>query len=389
MKKYVGLFVLIMLLFVPAFAENTEDSFDIVDEYIKIYGEKIQDGINETDDRYLSRVFPGFSVENTLSDVTKGKNVFSVREILTQLFELLFDEIRKTIKLLVIIPSIVVLNTYLNGMQNSFHTKGAIKTAFFICYAVMVGVAATAFVETVKSGQGIVENVSVFMRVLIPVSLASLASSGAVISATTFELVLMSVIEITQLAVEKLFIPLVMVATALNIANNISVTMNAEKLVQLINKAVKWGMGIMLTLFVGITGLQGIASGSADGLAVKVTKFAASNLIPMVGGILAETVETVMNCSVVIKNAVGVVGIIAVVLIAVVPIAKVTACLILFRLCAAFIQPIGDESWVKCITEFGNSIASVLAITVAVVVMFVIILTIIINIGNSAILFGR
>ncbi|MBR5156028.1 MAG: stage III sporulation protein AE [Clostridia bacterium] len=389
MKKYVGLFVFIVLLTVPAFAEDAKESFDIVDEYIKIYGEEIQSGINGTGGKYLSQAFPGFSVEKILSKVSRGENVFSISGILSQLFGLLFGEIKKTLRLLLVIPSIVVLNTYLSGMQNSFHRKGAIQAAFFICYAIMVGVAATAFVETVKSGQAIIENVSVFMRVLIPVSLASLASSGAVISATTFEIVLMSVIEITQLAVEKLFIPLVMVATALNIANNISSTLNAEKLVQLINKAVKWGLGAMLTLFVGITGLQGIAAGSADGLTVKVTKFAASNLIPMVGGILAETVETVMNCSVVIKNAVGVVGIIAVILIAVVPIVKVTACLILFRLCAAIIQPISDERWVKCITEFGNSISSVLAMAVAVVVMFVIILTIIINIGNSAILFGR
>ncbi len=389
MKKYVGLFLFIALMSISVFAEGTEESFDIIDEYIKIYGEKIQSGISGTDSKSLNQIFPGFSVENILSDAARGKNIFSVSGILSNMLGLLFGEIRRTLKLLLVIPSIVVLNTYLGGMHNSFHTKGAIEAAFFICYTIMAGIAATAFAETVKSGQGIIENASVFMRVLIPVSLASLATSGAVISATTFEIVLMSVIEITQLAVEKLFIPLVMVATALNIVNNISATINAEKLVQLINKAVKWGLGVMLTLFVGITGLQGIASGSADGLVVKVTKFAASNIIPMVGGILAETVETVMNCSAVIKNAVGVVGIIAIVLAAVVPLLKITACLILFRLCSALIQPVADERWVKCMTEFGNSIASVLAIAVAVVVMFVIILTIIINIGNAAILFGR
>ncbi len=389
MKKYVELFLVAALLIIPVFAENAEESFDIVDEYIKIYGEKIRDGISNTDRQLLNQAFPGFSVEKILSDVSRGENIFSVSGILSRMFTLLFDEIRKILRLLAIIPSIVVLNTYLKGMETGFRTKGAIQAAFFVCYAVMAGIAAAAFVETVKNGRGIIENVSVFMRVLIPVSLASLASSGAVISATAFEVVLMSVIEITQLAVEKLFIPLVMVAAALNIANNISVSLNAEKLVQFINKTVKWGLGAMLTLFVGITGLQGIAAGSADGLTVKITKFAASNLIPMVGGILAETVETVMNCSVVIKNAVGIVGIIVVVLITALPLIKITACLILFRLCAAIIQPISDERWVKCITEFGNSISSVLAIAVAVVVMFVIILTIIINIGNSAILFGR
>ncbi len=386
MKKCIGVFLLIFLMWGNCFAEDTSDSVDIINEYIKIYGDKIQQG---ADDAGIGKNFPKFSAEDILADVSKGKDIFSVKQILLKLVVLLFDEIKRTLKLLLLIPSIVILNTYLSGMQSSFYSKGAIQAAFFTCYSVMVGVAATAFVETVKCSQSVIENISVFMRILIPVSLASLASSGAVISASTFEIVLMSIIEITQFAVEKLFVPLVMSATALNIANNISSTFNAGRLVALIAKTVKWGMGTMLTLFVGITGLQGVASGSADGLAVKVTKFAASNLIPMVGGILAETVETVMNCSVVIKNAIGVVGIIAVVMIAVVPVVKVTACLILFRLCAALIQPIAEDRWVKCIVEFGDSVSSVLAMTVAVVVMFVIILTIIINVGNSAILFGR
>ncbi len=386
MKKYIGIILLLLTLSMAVKAEN---NFDIIDEYIKIYGESIQQGVDSAETEDLQKNFPDFSVEQLLSDVSKGNSVFSLKTILIKFVELLLGEIKRTLKLLLLIPSIVILNTYMSGMQSNFGSKGAVQAAFFICYSVMAGIAAAAFMETVRCGQNVIENVSVFMRILIPVSLASLASSGAVISATTFEIVLISIIEITQLAVEKLFLPLVMAATALNVANNISATFNAEKLVQMLNKTVKWGLGAMLTLFVGITGLQGIAAGSADGLTVKVTKFAASNLIPMVGGILAETVETVMNCSVVIKNAIGVVGIVAVVLIAVVPIIKVTACLILFRLCAALIQPVAEPRWVKCITEFGDSVSSVLAMAVAVVVMFVIILTIIINVGNSALLLGR
>ncbi len=389
MKKLICIYLLVLLITTVVFAESTNESYDIINEYINIYGEKLQNGIDEAGNNQIEKNFPGFNAVSILTEVSKGKNVFSLQAIISKIFELLFSEIKRTLKLLLIIPSIVILNTYLNGMKSSFHTNGAIQAAFFVCYSIMVGLAAAAFIETIKSSREVIGNISVFMRILIPVSLASLASSGAVISASTFELVLMGIIEITQLAVEKLFVPLVMVATALNIVNNISASFNAEKLVQFISKTVKWGLGSMLTLFVGITGLQGIAAGSADGLTVKVTKFAASNLIPMVGGILAETVDTVMNCSVVIKNAIGVVGIITVVLMATIPIIKITACLIIFRLCAALIQPIAEKRFVKCITEFGDSVSSVLAMSVAVVVMFVIILTIIINVGNNAILFGR
>lgn len=389
MKKSIFLVLLILSLFTVTFAESIDKNTEIIDEYVKIYGEKIQDGIDMIESRDMDAAIPKFSAEQLLSDISKGKNILSIGEILSRLLELLLAEIRNTMRILVFIPAIAVLNTYITGMQSNFQMKGAAQAAFFVCYTVMAGIAATAFFEVVRCGQGVIENISVFMRIMMPISLASLASSGAVISATTFEIVLVSVIEITEAMVEKLFLPMVMAATALNVANNMSQTINAEKLVQLINKTVKWGLGIMLTLFVGITGIQGIATSTADGLTVKLTKFATSNLIPMVGGILAETVETVMNCSVAIKNSVGILGIIAVIGIAIVPVIKVAACLILFRLCAALIQPISDERCVKCISELGDSVSSVLAMAVAVVVMFVIILTIIINISNSAILLGR
>lgn len=389
MKKYILLFILVIPIIVTgAYGVAADDYQNILDEYTTLYGTEIQEGFDKANTLNDEEDFV-LDIEELISEIVKGKKVFSVKDIFLELLMIFLREVRSTLKLLVIIPVIAVLNTYISGAESSFSSKGAAQAAYFVCYSIMAGAAASAFIDAVRCGKDVIENVSVFMRVLIPVSLASLAASGAVISATTFEIVLMSVIEISEFAAEKLFFPFVMVATALNIVNNLSDTLKADKLAQFINKTIRWGIGIMLTLFVGITGLQGIAAGSVDGLTVKLTKFAASNLIPMVGGILAETVETVMNCSTVIKNAVGVAGIIAVIVIAVVPLIKITVCLILFRLCAAVIQPITNERYVKFLSELADSVSTVLAISVSAVVMFVILLTIMINIGNSAVLLGR
>lgn len=391
MKKVIFLIVYFMFIMILSVnADISRENEKIINDYIDIYGEKLQDGIDKADyNNSYNELNPEIDIKSLLKSIVKGEMPSTPGEVLGQILSVLIIEIKKTLKLLLLIPAVAVLNTYVTGINSNFSAKGTAEAAFFVCYAIMAGIAATAFFETVKCGRIIIENISVFMRILIPVSLASLASSGAVVSATTFEIVLMSVIGISEFAVEKFFFPIVMMSTALNIASNISNSLKADKLVGLLNKTVKWGLGIMLTLFVGITGIQGVAAGTADGLKVKVTKFATANLIPVVGGILAETVETVMNCSIVIKNAVGIVGIISVVAITVMPILKISACLILFRLCAAVVQPISDPRYVKCITELGDSVSSVLAMAVSLVVMFVIILTILINIGNTAILLGR
>ncbi len=389
MKKGVFVVLLIVLLSFDVFASQTAETEEIIDEYAEFYGSKIQAGIESAEESGLYEVVPYFDAEQILAKAAKGEQLFSLKDMILRLLELLLIEIKKTLKVLAIIPVIAVLNTYLMGMQSDFKSKGAVIAAFFTCYVIMAGIATAAFLETVQCGKYAMQSVSIFMRTLIPVLLAGMAASGTIISATSLEILLITVIEISGIVVEKLFIPMVMIATALNIVNNLSTTINAEKLAQFINKFVKWGIGLSATIFVGITGLQGLTAGGADGLAVKITKFAASNAIPMVGGILAETVETVMNCSVVIKNAIGIVGIIVVIMMVVLPVIKMAACLILFRLCTAVIQPISDERCVKCLSGMGDSVSTVMAMTASVVVMFVIILTIIINLSNTAVLLGR
>ncbi|MEG2670546.1 MAG: stage III sporulation protein AE, partial [Oscillospiraceae bacterium] len=163
----------------------------------------------------------------------------------------------------------------------------------------------------------------------------------------------------------------------------------AERLTKLLGNGVKWGLTIMLTVFVGVVGIQSIAASGADGLSVKITKFATSNFIPVVGGVLAESVETVLSCSVVIKNSVGVLGIIIMTLIAATPLLKIIATLIIFRLTAAISEPIADPKIVQCITELANSIGLIFSMLAAVTIMFIIVITIMLNAGNTAVLLGR
>ena len=104
--------------------------------------------------------------------------------------------------LLVMIIALGILSTYLTNIQNSLQGQGAVNAAFFVCYLIISGIMAAALLEVVDCGTGLIDNVSVFMRRLVPIILISLASSGAPVTATTFELVMMGIIEVTQWIVE-------------------------------------------------------------------------------------------------------------------------------------------------------------------------------------------
>ena len=289
----------------------------LLDEYAETFGEVFEEGQNV----FLNLV-PDFSMTEMLKSLNKGELSISPVDILKGLWKLILGEVYSGTKLMAIVLVMSVLSSYLTGLKSSFGESSVTIGAFYACYIVTAGTAATAFYETARCAGDAVYNVSLFMKIIVPSIVTMLYTSGAIISASTLQPVILLMVEIIVPVVQAMLIPAVMVVAALNIVNGISERFKTDKMVKLLNNGVRWGLTVMLMVFVSLTGLKSLVSGGADGLAVKLSKFATSNLVPLVGGILAESVETVMGCSVVIKNSVGVLGIICLILASAMPVIK-------------------------------------------------------------------
>jgi len=261
------------------------------------------------------------------------------------------------------------------------------QIAFFACYILIVAVALVAFNGAITEGQAAVTNMVMIMRTVLLLAIAALTGSGAPITAAMIHPTILVTIEIMVRIIQNVLIPVLMLSAALNVVNNLSDRFGAQKLAELLNKFVKWSLGFLLTLFVAIVSIQSIATSGADGISIKVARYAAANFIPVVGGILAETVETVMACSVIMKNAIGVIGMILIAVVAAYPLIRIAAQIIIFRITAAVIQPIADRRIVSCVGGLADTISVMFAIVAAVGVMFLILLTIILNAGRTVMAF--
>jgi len=143
----------------------------------------------------------------------------------------------------------------------------------------------------------------------------------------------------------------------------------------------------MLTVFVGLLSLEGTLSSSVDGLTAKTAKAAVSSFIPVVGKMLGDTVDTVIGCASILKNAVGMVGVIIIIGICIGPVLKLASLTIIYHLGAALCQPIADEKIVKLLEQMGGTFKILLAITCSVSVMLMIGVTLVIKISNSGLMY--
>lgn len=123
------------------------------------------------------------------------------------------------------------------------------------------------------------------------------------------------------------------------------------------------------------------------GITAKTTKAAVSNFIPVVGKILGDTVDSVMGCSSILKNAVGVVGVIIIIGICIIPIIKLTILTITYYIATAVCEPIADSKIISLLGQVSDTFKILLGILCAISVMLIIGITLVIKISNSGLMY--
>ena len=146
-------------------------------------------------------------------------------------------------------------------------------------------------------------------------------------------------------------------------------------------------MGVTLTIFVGVLSIEGTLTSSVDGITAKATKAAVSNFIPVVGKILGDAVDTVLGCAIILKNAVGLIGVIVVLGICILPIIRLSVLTIAYHLAAAICEVIADEKIIKLLEQMASSFKILLAVVFSVSTMLLIGITIVLKISNSGIMY--
>ena len=279
--KTLAMIVLLLLITlsapVCAADEETDATDGIINEYSDFYGERLQEAWNDLYSDISPNLPADLDISQLIASIAKGDLGFNVTDILNWLIKAFANEVYASVKLLTLVLALAVVSSYLTNLNDSFGKNGVGVIAHYICIILVSSVAVTAFYQVVSSAAMAAENLSVFMRMIVPLMLAALLSSGAIVSASVFEPVLLTIIELSVSLIQNLFIPVVMLLSALSIVNSLSDKFKASRLVTLLENFIKRGLSVLLTVFVAFAGLQSIASSGADGLTIKLTKFASSN----------------------------------------------------------------------------------------------------------------
>ena len=231
------------------------------------------------------------------------------------------------------------------------------------------------------------KKIILFVILLIPILITLMITTGSIVSANVVQPLLLFAISFIGNMITTIILPIVLVSTVLGIISQISSKIQIDKLAKFFNSSIVWVLGVILTIFVGMLSLEGTLSSGVDGLTAKTTKAAVSNFIPVVGKVLGDSIDTVLGCASILKNAVGIVGVVVVIGICITPIVKLTVLSGLYYLASALCQPIADGKIIKLLDQMGAPFKILLAITFAVAIMLIIGITLVIKISNSGLMY--
>lgn len=380
MKKIILLIVLILLLQTnPVFAESEEEIMETTKEKFDI-NQFIEDAKS-----YTGEFLENTDLKQVLEQAIQGN--IDNKVIYGNILKLLGKEINLSIGTLVSILVIVVIHGILKSITDELENNNISQIIYFVQYILIVTLIMSNFTEMIKLVKETAEDLVGFINVLLPLLLTLMIYTGSITTSTILEPIILFAINLISNAIKNLLIPVVFIIVVFSIISKISEKVQIEKLSKFLRTGVVWVLGIVLTLFVGVVSLEGTLSSSVDGITAKTAKAAVSSVIPVVGKVLGDVVDSVLGCGVILKNAVGLVGVIIIIGICIMPIIKIGILSIIYSLSSALIQPIADTKIVKLLEEMGGVFKILLGILCAISVMLIIGITLVIKISNSGMMY--
>lgn len=379
MKRVINIFIIILICLSPVSKADNEETLKEQQEEFGITN-FIQDA-----QEYSGEFFEETDIDTILKNALKGEvdNSSLGKKILSLLGKEVLSGIRAVLTILVI----VMIHSILKSVSESLENENIAKLIYYVQYILIITVVMTNFSEIITMVRETCTNLVGFMNLLVPLLISLMLYTGSITTSGVLEPIILFMINFMGNIIQNVILPFVLIFASLVIISKISDKVQIDKIAKFFKSGIVWFLGIVLTIFVGVVSLEGTLSSSVDGITAKTTKAIVSSAIPVVGKILGDAVDTVLGCGIILKNAVGLLGVIIVIGICIMPVIKLTILTIAYKLLSGVCEPIADTKIVGLLDQIGDIFKILLAILCSISVMLIIGTTLVIKMSNSGMMY--
>jgi len=336
---------------------------------------------------YDNEFFNSGDYREMISEIQEGNFQFEYKKIFHTTWQFLIRELRQNLGLAVQIIMIALMSGLLEQLKGNFSSEGVSQIAFYVTYAILATLVVGSFLQIYDIAKEVIGTVSNFMKILLPILVGLITASGSMSVTSLLYPLILTMSQFVTYFMTAFLLPISMIAFVLNLVSVISKKVKVSKIPKVLKSFSVWSMGILLTIFVGLLSLEGTIGSSIDGITAKTAKFLFSSGIPVVGKLLGDSVDTILGSTILIKDAVGFIGIMVLFGSALAPIIKILSLMAVFYITSAIIQPFADERICRCLSDTAENGKIVLGVVITVCIMCIIATVALMKMSNTVVMY--
>ncbi len=363
MKKLCIFLVFLFVLF-PINAKATDEVASIENELFAEFD------FSEID-QMLEDIFPGEKV-GFLEMVTKlisGELDFSLEVIKEFVWNQFAFELSNSKSGLIHILLLVIVAAIFANFSSVFKSKQVSEIGFSMMYMFLLTVCLSNFHILVQSVAENLQKLMSFMEVLGPVYFLAVGMARGSMTSVAFYQLILVLIFLVELLILNFLLPAVKIYFIVKIIGEFSPEIPLSRFAEFLETIVNWSLKTLTASIIGINVIQGLLMPAIDSVKRSVL-LKSGEAIPMIGDLIGGSTEIVLGTAVLIKNGIGIVGMIICLIVCLPPLIQMGVTALMYQLVSAVAQPISDKRMVNCIGSVADGSKMLLKITATIGILF-------------------
>lgn len=321
------------------------------------------------------------SFTQKISEIISGKLSLDINSFGNYLFDLFIKDIVDFLPYMCLIIAIAVLYSMVNASQDG-KNKGINDVIHFVCFGAIVVIIFAWVVKLMTLTTNAIGSIKTQMELIFPLLLTIMTALGGNVSINVFQPA-MAILSGTVVSVFiNILIPIFTFSLVFIVISNLTTTFKFNKFADFFSSSFKWIMGIVLMFFTAFVSIQGIMAGSIDSISIKTAKYTIKSAVPIIGGFLSDGINLIMASSVLIKNAIGVGGLLILLVTILFPVIKIIVFSFLMKLGSAILEPIADSRVSSFVSSIAKAIQSLIAVILGIAFMYFILIALVMCSAN-------
>lgn len=277
-----------------------------------------------------------------------------------------------------------VLSAVLHQCGTIFNNRQIVDLAFYFTYLYAVILLLKVFYVMIETAVLLVENIISFTQILIPAFYVAVAMCYASVTAGAFYQLNLLLLYAVEIIFPEVIIPMIACYVFISVISGSTEDDRFGDLAELFKKGVALLVKISITTVTGVGVMKSLIHPAAD--SVNYTMFQKTiAAIPGIGDVTDSVSKMVLGSAVLIKNSIGIVTLILMILLVCGPLVKIFILAMMIKISGACVGMFGDKRLTKCIDRVSEGGFLVLKAGLAVVMILFIMIALVTAIAGKGV----